>query len=111
MFVWKGDRAGSDVRCPFCWKILPDYLTRLLPETTSINEDMSTAAESSLYRAHRQPLAVGPSESLQPASPFVVEFFMVQGAGFQCMAYRNGDGKWREAFHDDELPGVIRVLE
>lgn len=44
-------------------------------------------------------------------SPFLVEFFMVQGVGFKCMAYRNGDGKWRTAFDDIELPGIVRVLE
>jgi hypothetical protein len=43
-------------------------------------------------------------------SPFVHEFFVVQGANFRCMAYRDGDGKWREAFENEELPGVIRVL-
>lgn len=46
----------------------------------------------------------------EAASPFLVEFFMVQGAGFQCMAYRNSDGKWRGAFDNRELPGAIRVL-
>ena len=45
------------------------------------------------------------------ASPFVHEFFMVQGSGFRCMAYRNQDGKWRGAFDNEELPGAIRVLE
>jgi hypothetical protein len=45
------------------------------------------------------------------ASPFLVEFFMVQGAGFRCMAYRNPDGIWRGAFDNRELPGAIRVLE
>jgi hypothetical protein len=44
-------------------------------------------------------------------SPFLVEFFMVQGIGFQCMAYRNSDGKWRGAFDNRELPGAIRVLD
>lgn len=48
-----------------------------------------------------------PNES----SPFLVEFFMVQGVGFKCMAYRNSEGKWRTAFDDIELPGTIRVLE
>ncbi|HEX3628422.1 MAG TPA: hypothetical protein VH280_23690 [Verrucomicrobiae bacterium] len=43
-------------------------------------------------------------------SPFVLEFFMVQGSGFRCMAYRNQDGKWRGAFDDEVLPGAIRVL-
>lgn len=45
------------------------------------------------------------------ASPFLIEFFMVQGVGFQCMAYRNSDGKWRGAFDNRELPGAIRVLD
>jgi hypothetical protein len=45
------------------------------------------------------------------ASPFLVEFFMVQGMGFQCMAYRSPDGIWRSAFDNRELPGAIRVLE
>jgi len=45
------------------------------------------------------------------ASPFIHEFFMVQGSGFRCMAYRNQDGKWRGAFDHEELPGAIRVLE
>jgi hypothetical protein len=44
------------------------------------------------------------------ASPFLVEFFMVRGVGFQCMAYRNSDGKWRAAFDNRELPGSIHVL-
>ncbi|HEV2327527.1 MAG TPA: hypothetical protein VGY56_01925 [Verrucomicrobiae bacterium] len=43
-------------------------------------------------------------------SPFLLEFFMVQGSGFRCMAYRNQEGKWRGAFDDEELPGAIRVL-
>jgi hypothetical protein len=44
-------------------------------------------------------------------SPFVVEFFMVQGIGFQCMAYCSYDGKWRTAFDNIELHGAIHVLE
>jgi hypothetical protein len=44
-------------------------------------------------------------------SPFLVEFFMVQGIGFQCMAYRNSDGKWLGAFDNRELPGTVRVLD
>jgi len=44
-------------------------------------------------------------------SPFLVEFFMVQGRGFKCMAYRNRDGKWRGAFDNEELPGSIHIME
>jgi hypothetical protein len=56
-------------------------------------------------------------ESLKPvvketaASPFVREFFLVQGAGYRCMAYRNDKGQWRGAFNNEELPGDVRVLE
>jgi hypothetical protein len=44
-------------------------------------------------------------------SPFLVEFFMVQGVGFKCMAYMGFDGHWHGAFDNRVLPGNIRVLE
>jgi hypothetical protein len=43
-------------------------------------------------------------------SPFLVEFYMVQGPGFKCMAYCDGSGTWHEAFGHITLPGKIRVL-
>lgn len=52
-----------------------------------------------------------PGPLARETSPFLLEFFMVQGAGFKGMAYRNSDGKWRSAFDHIELPGTIRVLE
>jgi hypothetical protein len=45
------------------------------------------------------------------SSPFIREFFLVQGVGFRCMAYRNSEGKWCGAFNNEELPGPIRILE
>jgi hypothetical protein len=51
------------------------------------------------------------TEEEDGASPFILEFFLVQGAGFRCMAYQNGDGKWRGAFDNRELPGEIKVVE
>jgi hypothetical protein len=54
---------------------------------------------------------LGPTGECNGVSPFILEFFMVQGSGFRCMAYRNDDGKWRGAFDNEELPGAIRVLE
>jgi len=36
---------------------------------------------------------------------------MVQGVGFQCMAYCDQDGKWRNAFNNEELFGEIYILE
>ena len=44
-------------------------------------------------------------------SPFEHEFHTVQGTGFRCLAYRNGEGKWRAAFDNEELPGEVRVLD
>jgi hypothetical protein len=45
------------------------------------------------------------------SSPFLVEFFMVEGIGFRCMAYRDFDGHWRGAFNNKALPGMVRVLD
>jgi hypothetical protein len=44
-------------------------------------------------------------------APFIIEFFMVQGVGFRCAAYRDPDGRWREAFNNEELFGEIQILE
>ena len=52
---------------------------------------------------------VAVSEPAQ-TSPFILEFFMVQGPGFRCMAYCGADAKWRNAFNDEELHGDIRIL-
>jgi hypothetical protein len=45
------------------------------------------------------------------ASPFLLEFFMVQGFGFRCMAYRDDDGRWRSAFDNQELAGHVWISE
>jgi hypothetical protein len=89
MISWQKSEPGKPGVCPFCSSVEPDYLTRIVPEPVSCDG------------------APGACESV---SPFVVEFFMVQGSGFRCMAYRNDDGKWHGAFDDEELPGAIRVL-
>jgi hypothetical protein len=44
-------------------------------------------------------------------TPFIIEFYMVQGVGFRCAAYRDQDGKWRDAFNNEELFGEIQILE
>ncbi|HEX9047937.1 MAG TPA: hypothetical protein VF988_13015 [Verrucomicrobiae bacterium] len=44
-------------------------------------------------------------------SPFLIEFFMVRGLGFYCMAYRDTAGKWRQAFNHRELIGPIHIIE
>ena len=50
-------------------------------------------------------------ETLQEASPFVTEFFMVQGLGYRGMAYCDHDGTWRNAFNHFPLMGRIYLLE
>ena len=52
-------------------------------------------------------LAAEPSEP----SPFLLEFFLVQGIGFRCTAYRDLDGKWRDALNHEELFGEISVVD
>lgn len=36
---------------------------------------------------------------------------MVEGVGFRCMAYCDKNGKWRNAFNNEELFGDIYLLE
>jgi hypothetical protein len=50
-------------------------------------------------------------ENLSARSPFVLEFFMVEGVGFRCMAYCDKVGKWRNAFTNEELFGDIYIVE
>ncbi len=107
MVIWHDPGSTEELLCPFCFATLPAWLTRIVPETITMNETNPTG------KSPRRPMAAEHSDSSEPhgaRSPFLIEFFMVQGAGFRCMAYRNGDGKWREAFNNEELPGAIRVL-
>jgi hypothetical protein len=53
----------------------------------------------------------GQNFSANDISPFLVEFFMVQGAGFRCMAYQDDEGRWRRAFDNAELAGRIAIFE
>ena len=38
------------------------------------------------------------------------EYVLVQGDGFRCIAYRDGQGTWREAFNHQAIAGAIRIL-
>jgi len=44
-------------------------------------------------------------------SPFDLEFFLVEVSGFRGMAYRDTEGKWRDAQTTEELPPNVCVLE
>jgi hypothetical protein len=100
MLTWHAKKSKAEISCPFCSHNLPQYVTKLSADR--------------MVRTH-EPLSPSSwrldAEDDRGVSPFILEFFMVQGIGFRCMAYRNGDGKWHEAFNDRELPGAIRLLE
>jgi hypothetical protein len=61
----------------------------------------------------RHPQSETRADTGRPAeiSPFVLEFFMVEGSDFRGMAYRDPNGRWHKAFNHDELTGDISVLE
>ena len=50
-------------------------------------------------------------EQTTEESPFIVEFFMVQSLGFRGMGYCDEDGRWRNAFNNDQLMGQVYLLE
>jgi hypothetical protein len=109
MLVWLENQPGAEVECPFCSHGSPTYLTQFSPPKMIMCHDQPQTNRT-LFDDARHPGATLPGDG-DWASPFVHEFFMVQGSGFRCMAYRNQDGKWRGAFDHAELPGAIRVLE
>lgn len=105
LLFWHDHYGKEEMPCPFCTGALPNYLTRVVPQALAVCGD-----QPQLISFSEKNLTDGPSAESNGFSPFEQEFFMVQGIGFRCMAYRNGDGKWRGAFDDEELPGAIRVL-
>jgi hypothetical protein len=106
MFSWHKSQSRERKICPFCSDAQPDYLTRIVPET--VTKVQKLAEETNVFPTRLN--KAGHPGDCDNVSPFVLEFFMVQGSGFRCMAYRNQEGKWRGAFDDEELPGAIRVL-
>jgi hypothetical protein len=112
MLAWYEAGFESEALCPFCSHALPNYVTKNWQERMFMRDQTDAAQRKVLFkraikRHHTQPVGADSDKT----SPFLLEFFMVQGAGFRCMAYRNGDGKWRGAFNNEELPGAIRILE
>src|ERR1700722_20499661 len=86
MFAWRDPHANEKITCPFCSHVMPDYLTRISPETMKASG-----------KASQKIFVEPPAKDSNEASPFITEFFMVQGTGFRCMAYRHRDGKWHGA--------------
>jgi hypothetical protein len=56
-------------------------------------------------------LSSKPNDPLDDPLPAIGEQVLVQAEGFRCLAFRDKDGKWRNAFSRDELPGTIRVIK
>jgi hypothetical protein len=44
------------------------------------------------------------------ALPAIGEPVIVQCANYRCMAYRDREGRWRDWFYKDELPGNVEVI-
>jgi hypothetical protein len=47
----------------------------------------------------------------QPDDPLppIGERVLVQTEHFRCLAFRDKDGKWKDAYHGNELAGTVRV--
>jgi hypothetical protein len=97
--AWHDDLPNGKISCPFCSTGLPTYMTKIVPETMVPSYEAIELLGREI------------AEQQNGTSPFIIEFFMVQGPGFCCMAYRNHDGKWKRAFDHYELPGAVRILE
>jgi hypothetical protein len=52
-----------------------------------------------------------PNDPPDDPLPLVGELVLIQADGFRCLAFRDKDGKWRNAFSRDELPGTIRAIK
>jgi hypothetical protein len=111
MLTWHSSQFKGIVSCPFCCNGLPEYVTRIAPQTMARSDEATQNAEESARGPKRRGVFELAAEEREGNSPFITEFFMVQGAGFCCMAYKENDGKWHEAFNNEVLPGAIRVLE
>ena len=111
MLTWHSSRLKGVISCPFCCNGLPEYVTRVVPQTMARSDEAAQKVEKSLMKPAGRWALEPMAEEQNGKSPFIIEFFMVQGAGFKCMAYLNDDGKWHEAFNGEVLPGAIRVLE
>jgi hypothetical protein len=111
MVSWNADGFETEKFCPFCSDALPRYVTQVSPERMIMLDvtDQSKIEKQFNHSTRRNEVIAAKQEEVP--SPFTLEFFMVQGSGFICMAYLKDDGKWRGAFDNRELPGAIRVLE
>ena len=67
----------------------------------------STMTQAVLPQPKRAFTVTPPAET----SPFLIEFFVVQGPNFRCVAYCDQEGCWHNAFNNEELFGDIQILE
>jgi hypothetical protein len=111
MLTWHSSQVRGIISCPFCCNGLPEYVTMIAPQTMARCDEAAQNAEEPVREPKRRGALALEAEEQEGKSPFIIEFFMVQGAGFRCMAYKEDDGKWHEAFNNEILPGAIRVLE
>lgn len=108
---WHPDKAEENVLCPFCAGGQPVYIGKISSETMIAKSKKALPESETLFAGPVRRLKIESLAGERTASPLVHEFHLVQGTGFRCMAYRNGQGKWRAAFDNAELPGDVRLLE
>jgi hypothetical protein len=53
---------------------------------------------------------VGGTEAQQSALPAPGEHAVVRCRGFQCLAYRDSDGTWRDVRSRKRLPEVLEIV-
>jgi hypothetical protein len=109
MLAWQNGQISEKIVCLFCCNVLPSYITKILPERMIMSHETKQPESEIVFANSIRQNGAEPAQ--EGTSPFVIEFFMVQGSGYICMAYKKDDGKWRGAFDNRELPGAIRVLE
>jgi hypothetical protein len=98
MLIWHDTSLGQKVFCSFCCDRIPAYVAKMTPEKMIRTREIS------------RPRGEETLAEQESVSPFVHEFFMVRASGITCMAYLNGQGQWRGAFDNAELPGAVYVV-
>jgi hypothetical protein len=55
--------------------------------------------------------ALKPGDPQSDSLPAIEEQALVQAEGFRCLAFRERDGQWKDAFSRGKLRGAIQVIK
>jgi hypothetical protein len=91
-----------------------------MAKTQSIMTDINASPTSSSgHHVHTHRSASSPRKAINGSHstaikgsecPFIIEFVMVEGINFKCMAYLDKNETWRNAYNNAELIEPVRVL-